>query len=86
MVERVIPPTPTRPILDADGLQNQEFRAWTQLVTNRTLFFGTGSPETVIEAPENSIYLDKAGTTGNILWVKRDNDIAGDISQGWILV
>jgi hypothetical protein len=30
--------------------------------------------------------MDDAGTAGAILYIKRDTDIAGDKTQGWILV
>lgn len=47
---------------------------------------GTGSPEAVVVALENQFYVDTAGGTGAVLYVKRDADIAGDRSKGWILV
>lgn len=47
---------------------------------------GTGSPEGVVEAPILTFYMDDTGTAGSILYVKRDSDISGDRSQGWILV
>lgn len=86
MTERVIAPTPTRPILDGNELQNQEFRTWAKIVTDRTLISGTGSPEGVIEATQLTPYMNETGTAGNLLWLKRDADIAGDTSLGWILV
>ena len=50
------------------------------------MIIGTGSPEGVVVAIQGSIYMDDAGLTGAILYVKRDSDILGDSSEGWILV
>lgn len=47
---------------------------------------GSGSPENVIEANPRRLYMNTAGTAGSILYIKRDADIGGDRSQGWILV
>ena len=63
-------------------------RAWKllrQLVQLQVLS-GSGSPEGVIEAKITTLYMNTAGTAGNILYIKRDADISGDRSQGWILV
>ena len=50
------------------------------------MIVGTGSPEGVIDAPQTANYMDDAGTAGNIKYIKRDADIAGDSTKGWILV
>jgi hypothetical protein len=63
----------------------QEFRTWTQSITNQSVIIGTGSPEGVIEAVQGSSYMDDAGIAGAVLYIKRDNDIGGDRTQGWIL-
>lgn len=47
---------------------------------------GSGSPENVIEAKPRRLYMNTAGTAGSILYIKRDADIGGDRTQGWILV
>ena len=86
MVNRVTPPTTTRPIIDESGEMVQEMRTWTQIITDQALIIGTGSPETVIEALQGTVYMDDAGTAGSILYIKRDADIGGDKTQGWILV
>ena len=53
----------------------------------QSLIIDTGSPEGVIEAEQGARYMDDTGTTGNILYIKRDaDDGAGDKSKGWILI
>lgn len=86
MVTRVTPPTTTRPIVDEGGEMVQEMRTWTQVITSQALIVGTGSPETVIEAGQGARYMNDAGTAGNIEYIKRDDDISGDRTKGWILV
>ena len=54
--------------------------------TQLQILTGTGSPEGVIEAKAATLYMNTAGTAGSILYIKRDDDISGDRSQGWILV
>jgi hypothetical protein len=85
MPVRVNELTSTRPIVDGQGAANQEMRSWAQSITSLIMITGTGSPETVIEAIQGAQYMDDAGTAGNILYVKRDSDIGGDKTQGWIL-
>ena len=86
MVNKVTPPTTTRPIIDERGEMVQELRTWTQIITDQSLIRGTGSPESVVEAPQDAVYMDDAGTASNIVYIKRDADIAGDKTKGWILV
>jgi len=86
VVSRVTQPTIVRPITDANGTMSLEFQSWVQVITNRSLIIGTGSPETVIAATQGEIYMDDTGTAGNILYIKRDAAVAGDDTKGWILV
>lgn len=74
------------PIVDKDGKMAQAFRTWTLSLNLEITLTGTGSPEGVVEALPTQKYMDLAGTAGNILWIKRDPDIGGDRTQGWILV
>ena len=85
MVNKVTPPTSTRAIIDDFGSMVQEFRTWTQTMTDRSLIIGTGSPETVVEAAQGAQYMDDTGAAGSILYIKRDSDVAGDKTKGWIL-
>ena len=81
-----IAPQQNQAIVDRVGFMTSRFRAWTQQLTRAVPLRGTGSPEGVVEAAEDRLYVDSAGAAGNILYVKRDADIGGDRSQGWILV
>jgi len=74
------------PISDDDNQMSQRFYSWTQAITNLQILTGSGSPESVVEATETTLYMNTAGTAGNILYIKKLSDIAGDRSQGWILV
>ena len=65
---------------------SQRFVYWANLVTELDPLSGVGSPEGVVEAKQKRLYMDETGTTGNILYIKRDADIAGDRSRGWIRV
>lgn len=86
MVSRVVSLNPSRSPLRVDNSLEPAFQLWAQSLTNRALIVGTGSPEGVIEANQGALYMDDAGTAGAILYVKRDADITGDKTQGWILV
>lgn len=86
MVTRVVQPDPGSPITQESGLMSDRFRLWVQLINNQSLIIGTGSPETVIAAEQGAFYMDDTGTPGSILYIKRDADVAGDKTKGWILV
>ena len=86
MVSRVVSLNPSRSPLRADNSLEPAFQLWAQSLTNRALIVGAGSPEGVIEASQGALYMDDAGTAGAILYVKRDADVTGDKTQGWVLV
>lgn len=86
MVIFVTTPSPTRPIVEQDGTPSQELRSWIQIITNQALIISTGSPEGIIEANVGAEYMDTDGTTGTLVYKKRDADIAGDKTKGWILI
>ena len=81
-----VPPHPMNPIVTGVGMMTQVFMTWTQLVNRAIPLIGTGSPEGNVSAFQGQTYMDDAGLTGAILYVKRDADIGGDETQGWILV
>jgi hypothetical protein len=64
----------------------QVFRSWTQSVSKLGIIVGTGSPEGVVSAIQTTLYMDDSGSSGSILYIKRDASIAGDDSQGWVAV
>ena len=75
-----------RPIVESDGSLTLQSRTFFKSLEVQALIIGTGSPETVVEAEQGASYMDDAGTTGSIKYIKRDDNIGGDKSQGWILV
>jgi len=74
-----------RPIVESDGTLTLQSRSFFRSIYIQALIIGTGSPEGVVEAEQGADYMDDAGTAGNIRYSKRDNDIAGDKTLGWIL-
>ncbi len=77
---------PLNKIVDENGFMTPSFLTWVNLVTNLQIITGTGSPEGVVTAEVPALYMDDGGAAGSILFIKRDGDIAGDRSKGWILV
>ena len=86
MIIRVPELTAIRPIVQENGESSQEMRSWAQLLTDRALIVGTGTPETFIAALQGALYMDDMGLDGNILYVKRDSNIFGDKTLGCIAV
>ena len=82
----ILSPSPVRPIVNELLEMDQEFRTWTQLVSRLSVLNGTGSPEGVIEALPTKQYMDDAGISGSILYIKQVADIGGDKTMGWVLV
>ena len=81
------PPSPIEPIVNERLSMLQRFRDWTQAVSRVINFLqmaeGTGSPEGVLASDANKFYRDTAGPS---LYWKSVDDVAGDASQGWVLV
>ena len=75
-----------RTIVDQGGMTTRAMMIWMEQVTNLQIATGSGSPEGVLKALTEKLYKDTAGIAGAILYIKRDADIAGDTSKGWILV
>jgi len=75
-----------RQIVDEAGLTTPPMMIWMDQVTDLQPITGSGSPEGVVQALITRIYMDTVGTAGNILYIKRDADVAGDKSKGWILI
>lgn len=79
-------PEALQPFVDENGLMTIEVANFINIIGNLTIAEGSGSPETVLEATVSKLYMDTSGSAGSILYIKRDADIGGDKSQGWILV
>ena len=84
-IEKISPLPYTSPIVDKNGILTQQAQQFFEVIYNRALIFGTGSPEGVVSAQKGAEYMDELGTTGSIKWIKKNNDIGGDESKGWIL-
>ena len=79
-------PNNTIPIIDSEGRPTEAFGYWLTLITRTDIIVSSGSPEGVVTATVGQEYMDSSGTAGSIKYIKRDADIAGDRSMGWILI
>lgn len=77
---------PSYPLINQTLRPMDRFRIFLLEVEQRGLLIGTGSPEGVVEAQQGVEYMDDAGTASAIKYIKRDADISGDRTRGWILV
>ena len=78
--------SPNDRLAGADGISTPRTKIWVDGVTDLQILTGEGSPEGAEEGVQGKLYMDTIGTAGSILYVKRDADISGDRTQGWILV
>jgi hypothetical protein len=69
-----------------DGSLQPAFQLFSKSLANRALIISSGSPDGVIEANQGALYMDDTGVTGAILYVKKSTDVAGNKTQGWVLV
>ena len=84
---KILPPTATRPILDSALRMVKSFRTWTILVSREAgTLRGTGNPNGAVEAFQDQKYFDEAGAPGNNFYYKSVDDVAGDKTQGWVLI
>ena len=86
MAIRVIQPNSDRSLIKESGAPSDQLNLWFKVISDRSTIIGTGSPEGIYEGTQGALYMDETGTSGNILYIKRNSDILGDITQGWILV
>jgi hypothetical protein len=73
-------------LVDDSGKMTQRTVEWARQVTNLSIITGSGSPEGAIEAQITTLYMNTAGTAGNILYIKKLADTSGNRKNGWILV
>ena len=85
-MSQITKPIPLNAAVSPEGIFITETALWVENMTDRSTIFGTGSPEGVVEAVQSRLYMDDAGTTGSILYIKKLADIGNDATQGWILV
>lgn len=74
------------PIIDKEGKMANAFREEMSRLALLVPITGTGSPEGLIKARLFQVYLDEAGSAGNIEYRKMLSEIGGDILKGWIQV
>lgn len=83
MARRISSPSPSFQLVDADGFMSQELTSWTQVITERSLIVGSGSPDGVVEAPQGAEYMDEGAEIGDCRYIKRVSDVGGDKKLGW---
>lgn len=81
-----VPLTNIRPIVDANGILTQEAREFFNNLASQPSLTGSGSPEGVVEANVGVLYMDTTGSTGSLLYAKKQPHISNDFSKGWELV
>ena len=81
MVKRVTPLPSNIEMVDNQGKQTIQGRQFLQLLSDRSLISGEGSPEGIVEAAAPAIYIDEIGASGSILYVKQ----TGSGNTGWVL-
>ena len=73
-------------VVTEDGTMAKHFREYMNRLNRLIPMNGTGSPEGVVDALQYSSYIDDAGATGSLLYLKILPEIGGDTTQGWIAV
>ena len=79
-------PDPNRSIVNEEGIMEDPFRRFTTQVSKLSIIVGVGSPEGIVEGLQAQEYMDQEGISGAIKYIKRDPDILGDRTKGWILI
>ena len=74
------------PIIKSDGTMEDAFREEMSRLALLAPITGTGSPEGNVKARLFQLYLDTAGSAGNIEYRKMQSSIGGDILKGWLQV
>lgn len=75
-----------RPFLELSLTMTQQTRRFMNAVARFSILEGSGSPEGVEEARTTRLYMDTAGTAGEILYIKQVDSVAGNKTAGWVLV
>lgn len=83
---RINPLGRTEAVVDEEGRATEKLSLFSEDVARLPVLIGSGSPEGVVEARQTRMYMDTAGIAGSILYIKQVDAVAGDKSEGWILV
>jgi len=81
---------PSSPILDERLVMTQQTRLFftnlLKVIDEQAIIYGDGSPEGVVSAAKGKTYQDNNGIASAIRYAKSVDDVAGDDTQGWILI
>ena len=83
---KVTPMQPFDPFVGDDLVLTKQNQDVMRVLQSWVPITGNGSPEGVVEALQFRLYIDQAGTTGTLLYMKKFTEISDDITQGWVLV
>lgn len=86
MVKRITPVSPIRPLTNEYGNPSDELRTWVQIITDRALIVGSGSPNGVVQARQGATYLDEDALAGSVFYIKQKSDVGGNVTLGWVLI
>ena len=86
MVDRITPISADRPLINDDLSPSSQFLFWANKITRQQTIIGTGNPDGVIEAVQGTEYMNENGTAGAIKYIKRDDNVGGDKTLGWVLI
>jgi hypothetical protein len=73
-------------IVEENATMTQVFRTFTQQVSQAVVIVGLDDPEGVLEAPQYSRYIDETDPLIPVQYLKMLPDIAGERTEGWVLV
>lgn len=82
----VNPLSRAEPVVDKDGKPLSNLNLFSEAVSKLPVLFGNGDPNGVVESRMTRLYMDTAGVSGSILYIKQVDDVAGDKTMGWVLV
>jgi len=77
---------PSPKTVSQNASETDEFRRWIDIITDLQPLIGSGSPEGIFDAAPGRLFVDQSAASGSVLYVKRDAEISGDRTKGWILV
>lgn len=79
---------PANQIVDENRRPTRQLQDFLVEVQRLGIITGDGSPDGVVEASQTQLYMDEGvtGITGAILYIKKQADIGGDRTLGWILI